>query len=119
MQAETLAGLMGLAGAVVGAGVSTGAVIWRQRKTAHEAEPYLLSLSEAAANEVIRLSYRIQAHFKKGVGDERSPTGQEWHAELQRMNQALEEQSLRFHDKQVRRLLDRCYAEMYVRAEWV
>ncbi|MDQ1042126.1 RNA polymerase sigma factor [Streptomyces sp. V4I2] len=38
MQAETLAGLMGLAGAVVGAAVSTGAVIWQQRKTAQETE---------------------------------------------------------------------------------
>jgi hypothetical protein len=111
---------MGLTGAVVGAAVSTGAVIWQQRKTAHEAErTHLLGLAEAAANECIRLSYEIQAHFKKGVGDERSPVGREWHAELQQMNQLLEEQALRFHDKQVRHFLDRCYAEMYVRAEWV
>jgi hypothetical protein len=68
----------------------------------------LLSLAESAANECIRLSYEIHAHYKKGVGDERSPDGREWYAELQRLNQALEEQALRFHDKQIRDLLDGC-----------
>ncbi|MFB6680157.1 hypothetical protein ACFCWG_48815, partial [Streptomyces sp. NPDC056390] len=60
-----------------------------------------------------------EAHYKKGVGDERSPDGREWHAELQRMNQALEEQALRFHDKQIRDLLARMHSEILIRAEWV
>jgi hypothetical protein len=120
MQAETLAGLFGLGGTLIGAAVSTGAVVWQQRRAAHEAErTYLLGLAEGAANECIRLSYAIQEHFEKGVGDERSPDGREWHEELQRMNRALEEQLLRFSDKEVRSLLSRCHAEILVRPEWV
>ncbi|REK88255.1 hypothetical protein DY245_22405 [Streptomyces inhibens] len=120
MEAETLAGLFGLGGALVGAAVSTGAVVWQQRKTAHEAErAHLLGLAEAAANECIRLSYAIQEHFARGVGDTRSPHGREWHKELQRMNRALEEQALRFSDKEIRNLLSRCHAEILIRADWV
>ncbi|GHG97451.1 hypothetical protein [Streptomyces lanatus] len=120
MGSEIWAGLFGLAGTLIGAAVSTGAVVWQQRRTARDAErTYLLGLAEAAANECIRLSYAIHAHYKKGVGDERSPDGREWHAELQRMNQALEEQALRFHDKQIRDLLARMHAEILIRAEWV
>ncbi|PPS71989.1 hypothetical protein BV882_20210 [Streptomyces sp. 46] len=115
-----VAGLFGLGGALVGAVVSTGAVIWQQRKTAHEAErTHLLGLAETAANECIRLSYAIEEHFEKGVGDERSPAGREWHAELQRLNRSLEEQALRFHDEQIRHLLARHHAEIYVRPDWV
>lgn len=120
MQAETLAALFGLGGTLVGAAVSTGAVVWQQRKTAREAERiHLLGLSEAAANECVRLSYAIQELFEKGVGDERSPDGRQWHEDLQRMNQSLEEQALRFSDPQVRELLTDCHADILVRVEWV
>ncbi|MFF8873199.1 hypothetical protein [Streptomyces massasporeus] len=52
MQAEMLAALFGLGGTLVGAAVSTGAVVWQQRRTAHEAErTYLLCQAESAASE--------------------------------------------------------------------
>jgi hypothetical protein len=110
-----IAGLFGLGGALVGAVVSTGAVIWQQRKTAHEAErTHLLSLSEAAANEVIRLSYQIQEHFGDRAPGRPTPEGQEWDKELQRMNRELEKQSLRFADPAVRLFLERCYKELLI-----
>ncbi|MES4892807.1 hypothetical protein [Streptomyces sp. NPDC096012] len=71
MPAETLAGLMGLAGAVVGYVVSTRAAIRQRRKTVHEAErTHLLGLAEAAANEVIRLSCELQDHWVTTGGPE-------------------------------------------------
>ncbi|WP_433572076.1 hypothetical protein [Streptomyces sp. CA-251247] len=61
MEAETLAGLFGLGGAVVGAVVSSSAVVWQQRRNAREAErTHLLGIAEAAANEVIQISYALQ-----------------------------------------------------------
>ncbi|MFE7762954.1 hypothetical protein [Streptomyces sp. NPDC057438] len=114
MQAETLAGLMGLAGAVVGAGVSTGAVIWQQRKTAHETErAHLLGLSEAAANEVIQLTYAIEDHFAEGVPDTiMSRTREQWHADLRLILRDLSSQALRFPDEKVRRLVQWGHAEI-------
>ncbi|ROP53290.1 hypothetical protein [Streptomyces sp. PanSC9] len=128
MQAETLAGLMGLAGAVVGAGVSTGAVVWQQRKTAHEAErTYLLGLSEAAANEVIQLTYAIEDHFRQGVPTTSFPeTRQQWLADLRMILRELETQTLRFPDKKVQRVVLWGHAEIFrdpdgvaEEAEWV
>ncbi|MEU5030186.1 hypothetical protein [Streptomyces milbemycinicus] len=120
MQAETLAGLMGLGGALVGAAVSTGAVVWQQRKTAHEAERvHLLGLAEAAANEVIWLSYELQDRFAEGVPDRNSSAYYTWEDPIQRLNRSLEEQMIRFHDMQVRDFLSRCHAEILVRAESV
>lgn len=105
---------MGLAGAVVGAAVSTGAVIWQQRKTAHEAErTHLLGLSEAAANEVIRLSYELQDHFAKDV--EADPFSSEywaWASRLGELNRSLEQQALRFADPQVRHFLEWIHAKI-------
>ncbi|MFF9210467.1 MULTISPECIES: hypothetical protein [unclassified Streptomyces] len=113
MQAETLAGLMGLAGAVVGAAVSTGAVIWQQRKIAHEAErTHLLGLAEAAANEVIRLSYELQDHFPKMVDDPFNSGHWAWVSHLEMLNRSLEQQSLRFADPKVRYLLAWIQAEI-------
>ncbi|CAM5647371.1 hypothetical protein SAFG77S_03319 [Streptomyces afghaniensis] len=98
MQAETLAGLIGLAGAVVGAGgVSTAALIWQQRKTAHEAErTHLLGLAEAAGNEVIRPSQELQDHFAEDV--EVDPCNSRywaWASRLAELNRSLEQQALR------------------------
>ncbi|MEU2554129.1 hypothetical protein ABZ589_20985 [Streptomyces sp. NPDC013313] len=114
MQAETLAGLMGLAGAVVGAAVSTGAVVWQQRKTAHEAErTYLLGLSETAANEVIRLTYAIEDHFAEGVPTTRMPeTRQQWIVDLRMILRDLESQALRFPDPKVQRVVLWGHAEI-------
>lgn len=107
MQAETLAGLMGLAGAVVGAGVSTSAVIWQQRKTTHEAERvHLAGLSEAAANEVIRLTYALEDHFANDY------YGPEWWHDLRQLLRDLDSQSLRFPDPKVRRLVQWGHAEI-------
>ncbi|MFH9038486.1 hypothetical protein ACH4FA_03805 [Streptomyces sp. NPDC017966] len=106
MQAETLAGLMGLAGAVVGAAVSTAAVIWQQRKTAHEAErTHLLGLAEAAANEVIRLSYELQDHFGQVVVDPNNSGHWGWLSRMEELNRSLEQQALRFADPKVQYLL--------------
>ncbi|GAA5078704.1 hypothetical protein [Streptomyces similanensis] len=114
MGPEMVAGLFGLGGALVGAVVSTGAVIWQQRKTAHEAErTHLLGLSETAANEVIRLSYELQDHFAEDV--EVDPFGSEhwtWVARLEELNRSLEEQALRFADPKVRYLLAWINAEI-------
>ncbi|WP_326658802.1 hypothetical protein [Streptomyces canus] len=118
MQAETLAALMGLGGAVVGAGLSTGAVIWQQRRTAHEAERvHLLGLAEAAANEVIRLSYELQDHCaKRGENpsnqDPNSSAHYGWLLETERLNRLLEQQALRFANPEVRYLLEWCHAEI-------
>ncbi|MEU6651295.1 hypothetical protein ABZ904_18080 [Streptomyces sp. NPDC046900] len=114
MQAETLAGLMGLAGAVVGAAVSTGAVIWQQRKTAHEAERiHLLGLAEAAANEVIRLTYAIEDHFEQGVPTTNfSETRRHWFETLQMILRELESQALRFPDPKVQRAVRWGHAEI-------
>ncbi|WAU78521.1 hypothetical protein O1Q96_01455 (plasmid) [Streptomyces sp. Qhu-G9] len=120
MQAETLAALMGLGGAIVGAGLSTGAVIWQQRKTAHEAERMHLSgLAEAAANECIKISYALHKHFAEGVPDRNSSAYFGWGSAGEELCRALEEQALRFHDKAVRDFLERCHAEMYVRPDFV
>ncbi|MDX3233223.1 hypothetical protein [Streptomyces sp. ME19-01-6] len=106
MQPETLAGMFGLGGALVGAAVSTGAVVWQQRKIARESERvHLLGLAEAAANEVIRLSYELEDHFDKRVADHQTLDRREWRDELQRLNRALEEQALRFPDMEVQRFL--------------
>ncbi|MET7761722.1 hypothetical protein ABZS71_06660 [Streptomyces sp. NPDC005393] len=107
MQAETLAGLMGLAGAVVGAAVSTGAVIWQQKKIAHEAErTHLLGLSESAANEIVRLSFALEDHFA------REYYGPEWWVDLRQVLRELESQALRFPDPKVRRLVQWGHAEI-------
>lgn len=102
---------MGLAGALVGAAVSTGAVVWQQRRTAHEAErAYLLGLGEAAANEVIRLSYEIEDLFDNGAilteGDGRERLRQKY--------QAVEAQSLRFADAEVQAFMAHCNSELFV-----
>ncbi|MFE4991412.1 hypothetical protein ACFRH4_08680 [Streptomyces mirabilis] len=114
MQAETLAGLMGLAGAVVGAGVSTGAVIWQQRKAAHEAErTHLLGLAETAANEIIRLSYELQDHFAEDVDvDLFQNAYAAWASHLEELNRSLEQQALRFADPEVRHFLEWVYAKI-------
>ncbi|WP_406357442.1 hypothetical protein OHB56_33570 [Streptomyces sp. NBC_01635] len=110
MQAETLAGLMGLAGAVVGAGVSTGAVIWQQRKATHAAErAYRLGLAESAANEIIRLSFEVE-----DLLEVRDPTEEGWSAELQQKCRGVEEQSLRFSDEDVRTFMAPVNAELFV-----
>ncbi|MER6010118.1 hypothetical protein [Streptomyces bluensis] len=115
MSVEILAALFGLGGTLVGAAVSTGAVIWQQRRAAHEAErTYLLGLAEAAANEVIRLSYEVQEHFGDGPPGRPTPEGREWDKELQRMNRELQKQSLRFADPDVRLFLERCYKELLI-----
>ncbi|MCX4608716.1 hypothetical protein [Streptomyces mirabilis] len=127
MQAETLAGLMGLAGAVVGAGVSTGAVIWQQRKTAHEAERvHLLGMSEAAANGVIQITYKIEDHFADGVPHRETPEGDQWRTVLKALLRDLENEALRFPDLKVRRLVQWGHAEILrdpegvaVQEEWV
>ncbi|MFJ4517464.1 hypothetical protein [Streptomyces sp. NPDC088816] len=118
MEAEMLAGLFGLGGTLIGAAVSTGAVVWQQRRTAHEAERvHLLGLAEAAANEIIRLSYELQDHFKEGVPDRNSSAYYHWHEPIERLNRTLEEQALRFHDPKVRDFLSRVHAEIHVGAE--
>ncbi|QHA04603.1 hypothetical protein GQF42_16050 [Streptomyces broussonetiae] len=114
MQAELLAGLFGLGGTLVGAAVSTGAVVWQQRKTAHEAErAHLLGLAEAAANEVIRLSYELQDHFAGDV--EVDPFSSEywtWTGRLGELNRLLEQQALRFADPEVRHFLERIHTKI-------
>lgn len=61
MGPELVAGLFGLGGALVGAVVSTGALIWQQRKAAQDAErSYRLSLAEGAANEIVRMSFEAE-----------------------------------------------------------
>jgi hypothetical protein len=108
-----VAGLFGLGGALVGAAVSTGAVIWQQRKTAHEAErTHLLGLSEAAANEVIRLSYELQDHFPKVVDDPFNSEHWGWASRLEELNRSLEQQALRFADPKVRYLMAWIHAEI-------
>ncbi|WNE95550.1 hypothetical protein PS467_09460 [Streptomyces luomodiensis] len=118
MQAETLAGLFGLGGALVGAAVSTGAVVWQQRKITREAErAHLLGLAESAANECIRMSYELVDHFhpETRVHPRASEEDRrQWREELKRKFRVLEEQSLRFYDDQVRRFLVRVnYALMW------
>lgn len=118
MEAEILAGLFGLGGTLIGAAVSTGAVVWQQRRTAHEAERvHLLGLAEAAANEIIRLSYELQDHLAEGVPDRNSSAYYNWRSPIEQRTRALEEQTLRIHDRQVRDFLRRVYAEIHVRAE--
>ncbi|MFG2277939.1 hypothetical protein ACGFNQ_04535 [Streptomyces asoensis] len=114
MGPEMVAGLFGLGGALVGAVVSTGAVIWQQRKTAHESErTHLLGLSEAAANEVIRLSYELQDHFAEDVEvDPFNSRYWAWASRLAELNRSLEQQALRFADPEVRRFLERIHAEI-------
>ncbi|MGX1541011.1 hypothetical protein [Streptomyces adustus] len=113
MQAETLAGLMGLAGAVVGAGVSTGAVIWQQRKAALEAErTHKLGLSEAAANGVLLITYRIEDLFADGAPPGDTPEGRVWRDDLKILLRDLHSEALRFHDEQVRRLVQWGHAEI-------
>ncbi|WP_371672248.1 hypothetical protein OG985_34240 [Streptomyces sp. NBC_00289] len=114
MQAETLAAFMGLTGAVVGAGVSTGAVIWQQRKTAQEAErTHLLGLAEAAANEVIRLTYAVEDHFEDGVPVTNMPdTHRQWFADLRMILRDLESQALRFPDPKVQQVVRWRHAEI-------
>ncbi|WP_458076447.1 hypothetical protein [Streptomyces sp. EMB26] len=114
MGPEMVAGLFGLGGALVGAVVSTGAVIWQQRKIAHEAErTHLLGLAEAAANEVIRLSYGLQDHFAEDI--EVDPFSSEywgWASRLAELNRSLEQQALRFADPEVRHFLERVHTEI-------
>lgn len=114
MQAETLAGLMGLAGAMVGAGVSTGAVIWQHRKAAHETERmHLLGLAEAAANEVVQLNYMLQDHFAEEVEvDPFSSEFGDWSSRLAELNRLLEQQALRFADPEVRHFLEKVHDEI-------
>ncbi|MFS7874604.1 hypothetical protein ACEYXF_14920 [Streptomyces asiaticus] len=114
MEAETLAAIFGVGGTLVGAAVSTGAVIWQQRRAVREAErTYLLGLAEAAANEVIRLSYEIQDHFG-GTPPGRSMPGGKEDENLQRLNREVEKQSLKFGDPAVRLFLERCYKELLI-----
>ncbi|MFF3411383.1 hypothetical protein ACFYW8_35370 [Streptomyces sp. NPDC002742] len=113
MQAETLAGLFGLGGAVVGAAVSTGAVIWQQRKTSRDAErTHLLGLSEAAANGVIQITYSIEDHFAGGVPCSGTQEGSQWRGELMMLLRDLEAEALRFPDLKTRRLVQWSHAEM-------
>ncbi|MFF4467976.1 hypothetical protein ACFYZ3_00305 [Streptomyces sp. NPDC001599] len=120
MGPEMVAGLFGLGGALVGAAVSTGAVIWQQRKTAHEAErTHLLGLAEAAANECIKISYALHKHFAEAVPERNNSAYFQWVSTGEELCRAVEEQALRFHDKAVRDFLERCHAEMYVRPEFV
>ncbi|MEU2498068.1 hypothetical protein [Streptomyces sp. enrichment culture] len=120
MEPETMAALFGLGGTLVGAVVSTGAVIWQQHKTAHEAErTHLSGLAEAAANECIQITYKLHKHFAEGVPDRNSSAYYTWASVGEELCRALEEQALRFHDKAVRDFLERCHAEMYVRPEFV
>jgi hypothetical protein len=115
VEAETLAAIFGLGGTLVGAAVSTGAVIWQLRRAVREAErTYLLGLAEAAANEVIRLSYEIQDHFGGTPPGRSMPGGGEWDEELQRINREVQMQSLRFADPAVRLFLERCYKELLI-----
>ncbi|WP_073947638.1 hypothetical protein [Streptomyces kebangsaanensis] len=66
MQAETLAGLMGLAGAVVGAG---GALLggWLQARTARgeRIEGYRRDAAQAALNELIQLRHELMVHDRE------------------------------------------------------
>ncbi|MGP4046912.1 hypothetical protein [Streptomyces sp. 2A115] len=118
MEPEMLAGLFGLGGTLIGAAVSTGAVVWQQRRTAHEAERvHLLGLAEAAANECIRLSYELQDYLAQGVPDRNSSAYYTWRSPIEQRTRALEEQTLRIHDREVRNFLGRVYAELHVRAE--
>ncbi|MEU0525986.1 hypothetical protein [Streptomyces niveus] len=120
MGPETVAALFGLGGTIAGAAASTGAVIWQQRKAALEAErAHLLGLAEVAGNEMIRLSYEIETHLAEGVPDRNSSAYFTWISQGEELCRAVEEQALRFHDKQVRDLLARCHAEMYIRPEFV
>ncbi|MFH8739421.1 MULTISPECIES: hypothetical protein [unclassified Streptomyces] len=113
MEAETLAGLFGLGGALVGAAISTGAVIWQQRKTAQEGErTHLLGLSEAAANGVIQITYRIEDHFAGGVPRRGTTDGNQWHRHLKALLRDLESQSLRFPDLKTRQLVRWGHAEI-------
>ncbi|MEU3948174.1 hypothetical protein [Streptomyces sp. NPDC029526] len=113
MQPEMVAGLFGLGGALVGAVVSTGAVIWQQRKIAHEAERvHLLGLAEAAANEVIRLSYELQDHFGQVVVDPNNSGHWGWLSRVEELSRSLEQQSLRFADPKVQYLLAWIQSEM-------
>ena len=110
MQAETLAGLMGLAGAVVGAGVSTGAVIWQQQKTAQDSErSYRLGLGESAANEIIRMSFEVEDLLELN-----GPPGENWHADLRQRCRGIEKESLKFTDGPVRGFMTRANAELFV-----
>ncbi|MFE9865884.1 hypothetical protein ACFYPZ_24620 [Streptomyces sp. NPDC005506] len=113
MEPETLAGLFGFGGALVGAAVSTGAVIWQQRRTARETErTYLLGLSEAAANGVIQITYRMEDHYAGGVPRRETPEGSEWHADLKVLLRDLENEALRFPDSKTRRLVQWGHAEI-------
>jgi hypothetical protein len=104
---------MGLAGAIVGAAVSTGAVIWQQRKTAYQVEQaHLLGLSEAAANGVIQITYRIEDHFAGGVPHRETPEGSEWRTDLKTLLRDLENEALRFPDLKTRWFVQWCHAEI-------
>jgi hypothetical protein len=110
MEAETLAGLMGLAGALVGAALSSGAVIWQQQKATHTAErTYRLGLSEGAATEIIRLSFELEDILESG-----DPTEESWKDDLRQKCRAVEEQSLRFTDENVRAFMGPANAELFV-----
>ncbi|MEV1096471.1 hypothetical protein AB0I87_13500 [Streptomyces sp. NPDC049952] len=120
MEPEMVAAAFGLGGTLVGAVASTSAVIWQQRKISREAErTHLAGLSEAAANECVRLSYKIQDHFAEAVLDRESSAYWSWKSEVEGMCRSVDEQALRFHDKQVRDLLARCHAEILVRPEFI
>ncbi|MGV9698971.1 hypothetical protein ACWDTR_24835 [Streptomyces sp. NPDC003470] len=89
-------------------------MIWQQRKTAREAErTHLLGLSEAAGNEVIRLSYELQDHFAEDVEVDPFNSGYwSWASRLAELNRSLEQQALRFADPQVRSFLERIHTEI-------
>ncbi|MEU0942529.1 hypothetical protein ABZ379_06990 [Streptomyces canus] len=114
MQAETLAALFGLGGTLVGAAVSTGAVVWQQRRTANEAERvHLLGLSETAANEVIRLTYAIEDHFEDGVPDPSMVrTREQWMENCRLILRELDAEALKFPDPKVRRLVQWGHGEI-------
>ena len=113
MEAETLAGLFGLGGAVVGAVVSSSALVWQQRRNAREAErTHLLGIAEAAANEVIRISYALQDEFAKGVPDRNTSAYYTWQDPIERLNRSLEQQALRFAEPEIRYFVEWVHAEI-------
>ena len=117
MQTEVMAGLFGVGGALIGAAVSTGAVIWQQRKATHAAErSHLLGLSESAANECIRLSVAIQEFFEQQIDKAPSPE-EELRSELRQLRRAVDEQSVRFADKDVRNFISRCQSKLFIASE--
>ncbi|MFF0649371.1 hypothetical protein ACFYVV_37860 [Streptomyces tendae] len=110
MGPELVAGLFGLGGALVGAVVSTGALIWQQRKTAQDAErSYRLGLAEGAANEIVRMSFEVE-----DLLEVRDPTEEGWRAELRQKCRGIEEQSLKFTDKGIQTFMAPANAELFV-----